>query len=302
MKINRLVEITIVLLNRRSVTARELSERFEVSTRTIYRDVDALAAAGVPVYANRGVGGGIALLEQFSINRALFSEKKRESLLIALQSMQVTRYPGLKALSDKLGALFHGDDDDWVEIDATSWGTCPEGRERLDQLKKAILGQRVIEFEYISSAGTHTQRQLEPFKLLYKSGAWYLWGWDLHRADCRTFRLARIRGLRLTGESFDRSRIRASGPVRSRTADKPSIRLSLRFTADALYRLYDDFGDDVEQDDEGYYRVTVEYPEDESVYGYLLSFGPSLEVLGPAHIRALLRERIGTMERIYRTN
>ncbi len=93
MKINRLLEITILLMNKKTITAKELSERFGVSTRTIYRDADVLSSAGVPVYTNKGNGGGISLLENYSFNKALISEHEREGLLLALKTLQATKYP-----------------------------------------------------------------------------------------------------------------------------------------------------------------------------------------------------------------
>ena len=106
MKINRLLEISLVLLNKGTVTAKELAERFNVSTRTIYRDVDILSTAGIPVYTNKGNGGGISILDNYSINKTVLTDGERDSLLLALKTLQSTKYPEIDTVLDKIGAVF----------------------------------------------------------------------------------------------------------------------------------------------------------------------------------------------------
>ena len=116
MKLNRLFEITSILLNRRTVTAAELAERFGVSVRTIYRDIDARSASGVPVYTSQGAGGGISLMEEYSLNRAMLSDEERRGILMALQLLRATRCPDLGGVLEKLGGLFRGGAD-WISVD-----------------------------------------------------------------------------------------------------------------------------------------------------------------------------------------
>ncbi|MGD9142787.1 MAG: HTH domain-containing protein, partial [Dehalococcoidia bacterium] len=127
MKINRLLEITLLLLNRGTVTAGELAERFGVSTRTIYRDIDDLSAVGVPVYTNKGRGGGVALLENYTFSKAMVTEQERDGLLLALKTLQATRYPDIDGIIDKIGALFKdAAAEDWVHVDFSPWGSGPD--------------------------------------------------------------------------------------------------------------------------------------------------------------------------------
>jgi len=122
MQINRLLEIVTILLNRKTVTAKELANRFGVSTRTIYRDIDALSCAGVPVYTNRGNSGGIALLEDYTLNKALLSKSESEGLLLAIKAMGATSYPEAGAILDKIGSIFKGNKaHDWIEVDFEGW-------------------------------------------------------------------------------------------------------------------------------------------------------------------------------------
>ena len=139
MQISRLFEIVYLLLERRSVTARELAERFEVSPRTIYRDVDALAQAGIPVYADRGQGGGIRLMEQFVLNKSLLSVKERRELLASVQGMQAVREEEVQPLLEKLSSLFGAEREDWIEVDFSPWTSSGELGKYFQLLKEAIL-------------------------------------------------------------------------------------------------------------------------------------------------------------------
>lgn len=117
MKLNRLLEITTILLNKKATTAKELAERFSVSTRTIYRDIDVLSASGVPVYATQGINGGISILEDYTINRTALSNSEKDNILFALQTLQSTKYPEIDAVLEKLGSIFKYTATDWISID-----------------------------------------------------------------------------------------------------------------------------------------------------------------------------------------
>lgn len=301
-KIDRLLEMTILLLNKGSVTAKYLSEYFEVSTRTIYRDIDILSAAGVPVYANRGTGGGIALLDNFSLPKTIVSKEEIDRILFALQTLQATKYPETDKVINKLSALFQRAATDWIQIDFTPWGSNPNEYNKLTDIKNALLNTRVLRFDYIDSQNKKSGRLLEPLRLVYKSQSWYLWGWDLDREDYRTFRISRIKSLAVTDTVFDKNRPRSPNPVEQSdpAAVRPDVCLELRFTENALYRLYDDYDDSlIIRNPDGTYTLHVTFPEDEWVYGYIMSFGPSVEVVSPPRVRHEIRERIERMRRMY---
>lgn len=138
MKINRLLEITIILLNGKNVTAKQLAGRFCVSTRTIYRDIDVLSSAGIPVYTNKGKGGGIALLENYTINKALLSADESHSLIMALKTLEAVRYPEIDVILNKIGSIFKDTkaEADWLEIDFSPWGSRPADAEAFNIIKK----------------------------------------------------------------------------------------------------------------------------------------------------------------------
>lgn len=207
MKLNRLVEIITILLNRRTVTAGELAERFAVSTRTIYRDVEALSAAGIPVTCAQGAGGGISIMEHYALSRAALTDAEKSNILFALQAMQPTGHPEVKSVLDKLNALFKTPSCDWIEVDLSPWGSDPGARDRLSDLRDAILGAQAIRIGYVDMEGRLSVREVEPLAIAFKSSAWYLIAYCQLRKAERMFRLSRIRSVERTGRRFDRSRI-----------------------------------------------------------------------------------------------
>jgi predicted DNA-binding transcriptional regulator YafY len=301
MKINRLLEITLILLNKNTVTAGELAERFGVSTRTIYRDIDELSSAGVPVFTNKGSGGGIALLDNYAINKALLTEHERDSLLLALKTLQATKYPEIDVILEKIGAVFkNAASADWVHIDFSPWGSGPNEENKFLDIKRAILECKVVTFDYINADGILSHRSIEPMLLAFKSQAWYVWGYCRTRRDFRTFRVSRIRNMVVTGETFVRRPLESAKDEEPAAVSQKYVTLKLRFQPEDLYRVYDDYNEErVTRNADGTYDVTVTFPEDEWVYGYIMSFGCYVEVLEPQYIRDIVRERMKKALKFY---
>ena len=294
MKINRLLEMILILLNKNTITAKELADRFDVSTRTIYRDVDELSSAGVPIYTNKGSGGGISLLENYVLHKALLTEHERDSLLLALKTLQSTKYPEIDVILNKIGALFKNTAAaDWVHIEFSPWGSGPNAENKLLNIKRAILECKVVTFDYINASGIKSRRNIEPLQLCFKGNAWYLNGYCLARSDVRTFRLSRIRNLAVTDNAFIRRPVESFGEEEPDNIQLKYVTLKLRFQPQDLYRVYDDYDEDrIIRNNDGTYDVTVTFPEDEWVYGYVMSFGSYVEVLEPPHIRDIVSERM----------
>ena len=303
MKINRLLEITLTLLNKKSVTAEEMAERFGVSARTIYRDIDELSSAGVPVFANRGNKGGISLMENYAINRTMLSEHERDSLLLALKTLQATRYPEIDAILEKIGAVFKKAADDWVHIEFTPWGSGPNDENKFLNIKQCILESKTAVFDYINADGILSRRQVEPMQLIFKGQAWYVFGYCRMKHDFRVFRISRIRNLTVTAERFTRRSVETPQEEEPAPSREKWVTLKLRFKPEDLFRVYDDYDEErITRNADGTYDVTVSFPEDEWVYGYIQSFGPYIEVLEPPHIRKIVRERMEKALKYYQKN
>lgn len=303
MKMNRLFEITTILLNKGTVTAQELADRFGISTRTIYRDIDVLSSAGVPVYMNKGNGGGIHLLENYAINRMLISEQESENLLLAIKTLQATHYPELDRILEKLGAIFKNTPNhDWVEVDFSPWGSSPNEKNKFNDIKRAMLQRNVIRFDYVNGEGQKSDRLAEPEKLIFKSNAWYLAAYCRQRQEQRTFRISRLKNLEVMTETFERKSLPKQEPKETNNVSQPPISLKLRFHVKVLNRLYDYFDDSfLSPNDDGSFTLEAALPEGEWLYSYILSFGSFVEVLEPEHVRKTIVKRMRQALKIYET-
>ena len=286
MKLNRLLGIVMLLLQRGQVTASELAEQFNVSPRTIYRDVAILSEAKVPVYTTQGTGGGIALMEGYAIQRTLLSPDEAQNMLLALKALRSTQQPEVDAVLAKLGQVFRQSPSDWLDIDLSPWGF--EGVDLFQAMRDSILQQRVAAIAYTDGNGQQSQRIIEPMRLFFKGRGWYLEAFCRAREDFRTFRLSRIQDICLLEETFIR---RTKTEPRLESPDT-NVDLLLRFSPDVRYRIFDEFHPNNVQSVNGYYEVRIRYPLDEWVYGYLMGFCPFVEVLEPVFVREELTRRL----------
>lgn len=293
MSVSRLFEIVYLLLDKKQMTAGELAERFEVSVRTIYRDVDALSSAGIPIYASTGRNGGISLLDHYILDRAAFSQEEQGRLLTALQSLPGVDQPENRAVLAKLSGLFGRREPDWLQVDFSPWGASQTGGRRFEELRGAILERKGIRFAYASSYGGETRRRVLPARLVFKGRAWYLQGYCLDREAYRTFRVSRMMELEVTGEYFDRT-LDPPDIESDNSPPKSCVSLHLRVSSWMAYRICDDFDpSSILREPDGSLLVEARFPEDDWLYGYLLSLGTGVEVLSPLSVR----RRLGQLAR-----
>lgn len=288
MQINRLFEMVYILLDKKVVTAKELSERFEVSQRTIYRDIDTLSGAGIPIYTNKGKGGGISLMDDFILNKSLLSEQEQNEILMSLQSLNAVNYQELEPVLGKLSILFNKQGMNWIDVDFSRWGSDESERERFNVLKTAILKGKVVTFDYYSSNGEKTERRVEPVKILFKGQSWYIYGYCREKRDFRIFKITRMDHLEVLEETFKRET-----PVdiwdKAQDHTPKMVNLVLRIDEKMAFRLYDEFDQaSIIKNEEGSFEVRATFPE-EWVYGYLMSYGADIEVLEPKQVRETIK-------------
>lgn len=300
LQISRLFEIVYLLLMREQLSAAELARHFEVSTRTIYRDIDTLSGAGIPVYAARGKGGGIRLLPGFVMDRSWFTEGEQGEILAAVQSLAAAKLPEADRALHKLAGLFQTDTPPWVTVDFSDWSS--GSFRRMEAVKTAILQRRVLSFSYYNASNQRTERKAEPRQLCFKHRAWYVTAWCLHKNAPRLFKLNRMREVRLTDQPATHLWNEPSSFLPPEPAGCLSpLRIVLRFQPSAAYRVYDDFEDEqITPHPDGGFTVETDLIEDNWLLGYLLSFGPQVRVEAPARIRERVAETLGEMLRQYR--
>ncbi|MCM3781592.1 YafY family transcriptional regulator [Neobacillus mesonae] len=301
MQISRLFQVVYILLEKGTVTAGELAERFEVSVRTIYRDVEALSQAGIPIYTSQGKGGGIFLSDRFVLNKSLLSEKEQDEILFALQSLSVAQFSDSDEVFSKLSSLFRKNSSNWIEVDFSSWGSGQKQKELYVLLKQAILVHKVISFTYLSAVGEQKSRRGAPVKLLFKDRAWYVEAYSFEKNALRTFKITRMSNVRFSdGEGIELQKLQQGKMESSETevpVDKPlRIALVLRIEPVGAYRVVDEFKEeDISKQEDGSFRVTSDMPPGEWLFQYLLSFGDLLEVIEPASVRLEIKNRTAKM-------
>ncbi|MDE6845670.1 MAG: YafY family transcriptional regulator [Lachnospiraceae bacterium] len=310
--INRLLSIIYILMNKGTVTAGELARRFEVSVRTIYRDIDTLSMAGIPVYTTKGRNGGISLTEQFVLDKMLVSKKEQQQILAALASLQETGAHEEEEILNKLGEFFKENPQSWVAIDFSDWSG--RRKELFNQIKDAILGRHVLQFDYYGQYGDMSSRCVEPVQLLFKEYTWYVRAFCRSKQAMRLFKVLRMKRVTVLDETFEPR-------VLSETADLPedakpndmnpecgnitadidwSTEITLWIDKKEAYRIYDRFDEsEISVLPDGHFIVKFNCPLDDWTYGLILSFGPSAKVLTPEFVKTEVHRRISEMGRLY---
>ena len=294
MQESRLFRILYYLLDKGRATAPELAEKFEVSVRTIYRDVDAISSAGIPIYVTTGRNGGIQFLDNYVLNKSFFSDSEKLEILSGLQSLSAVQYPEVDTILKKIGAVFQTRLTDWIDVDFSRWGSVAENENRLFRLlKQAIFENREITFDYYNSSRENGKRNVYPYKLVYKDKAWYLYAFCLLRNENRLFRLSRMKNLILTEVHFERKtdihQFHSVFPMPEEIGEL--IDLELEFALDVGYRLFDTLDDAAITEHENGYTVKLTLPENNWLYDFLMSFGDKVTIIQPKSIRQTLKAK-----------
>ena len=296
MQINRLFETVHMLLNKKSMTARELAEHFEVSIRTVYRDIETLTFAGIPVYSTRGKNGGIKLLDEYVLDKSIISKDEQNDILYALQSLKAANYPEVEETLEKLSVIFNKTSGNWIEVDFSEYGN--EQKELFENIKNAIINKKVIRFEYYNSQGIKSERSAEPLKLKFKARAWYLFAFCRKSSEMRLFKIRRIKKLSVTEEVFERTSENFEIPENETKA--PKVKITMTIDKSQAYRVYDEFSEkDIKVSENGDFVITSEIIENEYLYGYLLSFGEYVKITEPTRLKKILEEKVIKMRQNY---
>lgn len=286
MKLNRLIGIISILLQKDKVTMTELAEKFEVSYRTVIRDIEAINMAGIPIAADRGKGGGVYIMSNYKIDRTVLSSEEMRFILTGLQSLDsVSGTNSYKRLMEKLslkGAEI-SKSGDTVIIDLSGWDKTGLSV-KIDTIKEAMDGGRTISFDYYAPNG-NTSREIEPYHLIFQWSGWYVWGYCLLRNDYRMFKLSRLADLKLT------ERRREKRNVPEYTGEKfyhtpGEIKATVKFYNSVKWRLADEFENQrLNNEADEYITITLTWSDTESFYQYISSFGDKAEIISPKEYR-----------------
>ena len=294
MSADRLFQIVYLLLEQERMTAEALAAQLGVSVRTVYRDVDALSAAGVPVCTTQGKGGGVALMEGYVLDENAFSREEQRLLLNALREFP---QQSEEQMLTKMAVLFRRREEGWIHADLSRWGSNGQENETFQLLRQAIWARHSVRFVYNDPNESPHPRQVLPVRLVYLDRCWHLQGYEPDREDYRTFRLSRILTPTISEDVFRR---KLNAPDIDPAGNIPPlfrVEAVLKFSPQMSHRVFDDFSrNGISIQEDGSLVVSAVFPEDQQLYEYLLSFGPGMEVLSPLSLReqiARLAEEIG---------
>lgn len=293
MQIDRLIQIVFLLLSHENITARQLAEELGVSARTIYRDINILSIAGIPITSQKGYGGGLSLIQGFSLDKSYFTQDEQNNIVQALQILKSSNYPDADKTLNKVAGLFsHNLQSEWLEIDFSYWGSPEKERNNITALERAVINKYVITFTYYNSELTITDQIAEPLKMVFKSHAWYLIAYSRRKNDIRTYKMSRIRNLSVTNQLFDRTLPEdySLTPAYKEEYNLPVFKL--HFSEKIAYKVYDEFQEKyIKKLDDGTLEVTFRYRLSDWTFLYLLSFGEYVEIIEPVEARNILKEK-----------
>ena len=303
MKIDRLIGILSVLLQKEKTTAPELAERFEVSKRTINRDIEDLCRAGIPIRTAQGTGGGISIMDGYRMDRTILTSKDMQMILAGLRSLDSvsgSSYYGQLMEKIQAGSSEFITGRDSILIDLSSWyrdSLAP----KIEMIQDAIGDRRLIKFRYYAPSG-ESERTVEPYYLVFRWSSWYLWAWCLKRKDFRLFKLNRMDGVQITEKNFE-CRDATMPDLSNEKIFPGGIKVKALFEADQKWRLVEEFGTSCfTENDDGRLLFTADYTDMENLITWILTFGDKAEVIEPEEVREKVRTTIEAMIKNYRRN
>ncbi|MCC7667701.1 helix-turn-helix transcriptional regulator [Liquorilactobacillus satsumensis] len=311
MKVNRLVSIIMTLIDKERISAKGLAEMFEVSKRTIYRDIEAINMAGIPIRSTSGVGGGFEIMEAYKIDKKVFSESDITTLLIGISTIpNIIKNKDYANTLAKLQSFIPVEklettnlQTEQISIDFSHWIENRNLEPYLNIIKIALQENKLLSFEYINHKGNRTKRQVEPYSLVLKSSQWYLQSYCLKRKDFRLFKLTRLSNLEMEEINFVPQKYKQPFLNTPKTLSKLQTTTKLRIHESIMERLLDYCAwDKFLPAGDNYYIVNFPFIENEYYYGILLSFGERCECLEPLHVRLELKRRIGRLAKLYNNN
>ena len=299
MQVNRLFQIIYILLENKQVTARELAERLNVSVRTVYRDIENLSSAGIPVYMSKGKGGGISILPDFILNKALLTEEEKQDILSSIRAVcavSLNKDESSKTL-DKLNNILGDNNADWIEVDFSNWANGEKEKYVFDNIKSSILNKNMVSFDYSSGKMECIRRTVCPLKLYFKGQSWYVYGFCKLRDDYRFFKLSRIKNIVISDEKFE---INCPDKIfnNENVFEKRLVNVKMKISKKMAYRVYDEF-EDIEELENGDFIVKINFPMEEWLYSYIYTFGEYAEVLAPIELRNIMKSKFEKMLKSY---
>lgn len=298
--LNRLFQMVYLLMEKPQMTAGELADIFEVSERTIYRDIDKLTIAGIPIYTNKGKHGGISLLSDYILDKAVLTTEEKNKIMESLNALNEVSYKVDDDVLSKIRSFLGNQHQDWIEIEFSSWGNSNDDAFVFEQIKNAILEHHYMEIIYSGNQEGLKKRKIKPLKLCFKEQAWYLYAYCCLRKDYRFFKLRRISQIEVMDIKFEPETV---GKVLPKGSYKYSdsinnISVTLEISQEMAFRAYEELNN-IKVTDRGTLLCNLEVSDIKWFVGYVLSYGSYIQVLEPIELKEKIMHEIDKIKHLY---
>lgn len=292
MKIDRLIGILTYLLQHDKTTAPQLAERFEVSRRTILRDVDTLNLAGIPIVTTQGGDGGISIMDGYKLDKSVLTTDELSSIIAGLKSIDsVSKTSNTERLINKLStngnAIVSLHEHILIDLSSQYKDSLSE---KIELIKKAISGRKLISFDYYYPKGEST-RKIEPYFIKFQWTSWYVFGWCCEREDFRLFKLNRLWNLCITDEQFAPHEIPPERINGGRGYPEPYT-IKLLFDKSVRFRLIEDYGLHCYSETAEGLLLDLNYANRDYIMSWVLAFGDKVTVLEPEDFVNEMKEKV----------
>ncbi|MBQ8402845.1 MAG: YafY family transcriptional regulator [Clostridia bacterium] len=298
MKIDRLIGIITTLQQKKCVTAPYLAEKFEVSRRTINRDIEDICKAGIPIVTSRGTGGGISIMPGFAIDTTVFTEQELANIFTGLKTLDsVSNSETAEKLAQKIGGSSAIKLADNMIIDLSSFYK-DDLADKIDAIKQAIKESRCISFHYCYNKG-EADKKIEPYLIVFKWSDWYVFGFCKERLDFRMYKLRRLWNLKITDEKYViRDVPEEKKQFGSHMTDDYIV--SAVYEPSVKYRLVEEYGSNcfTERDD-GKLYTEWGFTAQQGAIEWFLSFGDKVKILAPAEMVVLMKSTLESIKNLY---
>ncbi|MBO0454600.1 helix-turn-helix transcriptional regulator [Candidatus Enterococcus murrayae] len=308
MKMDRILSITMILLERERVSIGELAEICEVTPRTIQRDLDVINLAGIPIVSYPGVGGGISILKNYKLEKRLFSTADITTLLMSLGSIRssISGDEVVNALAKVKGVIPEEKRKEieakanQLTIDLSSWVGNPSHQEKLNSIQLAIHDNLFLHFAYSDRLQQKSKRIIEPYRVILKERYWYVEGYCLDRQSFRVFKLSRMTEINISEKHFEPREFHPESSLQPHFKDTNTVEVTLRVNERVREQLVDLFGEEqITQESENSWIAKISISNDVIGYRYLIGFGLDCECLAPPEVRHNLIDYLSQMQAYY---
>lgn len=300
MKVDRLIGIITILQRHKKVTAAFLADKFEVSTRTINRDINAICQAGIPIVTEQGKNGGISIMPGFVLDTTVFTEEELGSILTGVKTLDsVSKHSLSKSLIGKLGNTDSIELPETMMIDLSSFYK-DDLASKIELIRSAIRENKCISFRYCYKKG-EADKLIEPHLLVFKWSSWYVFGYCNLRKAFRMYKLRRLWDLKVTNDEFCKRSYEAEVQnFGNNMTDKYIITAIYDFSV--KYRLVEEYGpNSFSEMEDGSLYAEWGFTNQEEAVNWFLSFGSNVKIISPADMVEKMKKVLLDMQENYKT-